>query len=142
MASKLPQPTKCAHLFSPQEKGTPLPHHSSMISGLDVWATQDLKSPHHGRLKKAFSISSQVLHKFIPSAVTSHHIPHVLFHSHFINLILFACFALFFAFFFLAGHVPLSCQAQYSSKLGATAGQKSCSSTHTRIRHTLGTLGR
>lgn len=88
----LPQPTKCVHPFSPQHKRTPLPCLSCMIIGSDVWMTKGLKSPHHDRLKKVFSISSQVLHKFILSAVTSHHTPHVVFPSQYDLVYLFCSF--------------------------------------------------
>lgn len=92
MTSKLPRATKDAQLFSPEEKRTPLPCRSGMNTGLDVWVTPGLKPLQHVRIKMAFSISSQVLHQFIPSAVTSHQVPHVLFPLHFVNLIYFFFF--------------------------------------------------
>lgn len=138
MTSKLPRATKDAQLFSPEEKRTRLPCRSRMNTGLDVWVTPGLKPLQHVRIKMAFSISSQVLHQFIPSAVTSHQVPHVLFPLHFVNLIYF-----FFLSVLLFKMHPFSLlPGPVQQQLGGTAREKSCSSTHVPIRHTLSTLGR
>lgn len=145
MTSKLPRATKDAQLFSPEEKRTPLPCRSGMNTGLDVWVTPGLKPLQHVRIKMAFSISSQVLHQFIPSAVTSHQVPHVLFPLHFVNLIYFFFFYLFcFLKCILSPCWPYGFQlpGPVQQQLGGTAREKSCSSTHVPIRHTLSTLGR
>lgn len=90
ITSKLPQATKGAQLLSPEEKRTPLPCLSRMNTGSGVRATPGLKPPQHVRIKMAFSISSQVLHQFIPSAINSHQVPHILFPLYLINLIFFS----------------------------------------------------
>ena len=116
MTSKLPQATKGAQLFSPEEKRTPLPCHSGMNTSLDVRATPGLKPLQHVRIKMAFSISSKVLHQFIPSPITPHQVPRIFFLLHFIDLNFFLFFFFFLnAFFLLAGHMALGCQARYTT---------------------------
>lgn len=86
--------------------------------------------------------SSQVLQQFIPSAITSWQVPHVLFPLHFINLTIFFLFC--FLKCILSACWPFGSQlpAPLQQQVGATAGEKSCSSTHLLIRHPISSPGR